>query len=299
METRENMKTSSAVFSAPWPINMDIAARLEEVADILASQHANPYRVQAYRSAAATVRRCDQPMDEIVQRQGLDGLRELPGIGDSLSRSIHQMVVSGRLPMLDRLRGEHDPVETLMSVPGIGRRLAERLHTELGIDTLEELEAAACDNRLADLAGFGDKRITGIRESLATRLGRIRRQVKPTGSEPAVSEILDVDREYRAMADRDVLPRIAPRRFNPQHEAWLPVLHTTRGERHYTVLFSNTEQAHRLDKTHDWVIVYGDGGRGERQYTVITAQRGPLEGRRIVRGRETECAAFYLTPQPV
>ena len=70
--------------------------------------------------------------------------------------------------------------------------------------------------------------------------------------------------------------------------AWLPVLHTTRGRRHYTALFSNTALAHRLARTDDWVVIYWDNGRGERQGTVVTADRGPLKGRRIVRGREAE-----------
>jgi predicted flap endonuclease-1-like 5' DNA nuclease len=276
-------------------VNAEIAARLEEVADILESQEANPYRVQAYRRAAVTVRNSDRSISEIVAKEGIEGLRELHGIGESLSRSIHQLVTSGRLPMLDRLRGENDPVEMLASVPGIGKKLAERLHADLGIDSLEELEAAAHDGRLAEIEGFGAKRISGIRDSLATRLGRVRKPGGQTPSEePAISEILDVDHEYRRMAERDALPKIAPRRFNPKHEAWLPILHTMRGERHYTALFSNTAHAHQEGKTHDWVVIYYDGGRGERQCTVITAERGPMEGRRIVRGREGECSAHYF-----
>ena len=61
------------------------------------------------------------------------------------------------------------------------------------------------------------------------------------------------------------------------------MLHTTRGRGHYTALFSNTALAHRLDRTDDWVVIYWDDGRGERQYTVIIAERGQLKGQRIVR----------------
>jgi len=275
--------------------NADIAARLEEVAAVLESQQANPYRVGAYRHAAATVRNCPLSMDDLVQQEGIEGLQELPGVGENLSRSIHQLVTTGKLPMLERLRGESDPVEVLASVPGIGKRLAERLYTELGIDSLEELEAAAHSGRLAGLRGFGSKRIAGIRDSLASRLGRVRKGTPPTaGPEPPASEILDVDREYRLKAAAGQLFRLAPRRFNPQQKAWLPILHTTRGDRHYTALFSNTAHAHQVGKTHDWVVIYYDGGRGERQYTVITAERGTFKGRRIVRGRETACAVHYF-----
>jgi len=97
-------------------MNVVIATRLEEVADILEAQQANPYRVQAYRRATTTVRNCDRPMDEIVREEGVEGLQHLPGVGESLSRTIHQLVTSGMLPMLERLRGESDPVDVLASV---------------------------------------------------------------------------------------------------------------------------------------------------------------------------------------
>jgi DNA polymerase (family X) len=70
------------------------------------------------------------------------------------------------------MRGVSGPTTVLASVRGIGQRLAERLHNELGLETLEDLEAAAHDGGLATVAGFGDRRIAGIRESLALRLGR-------------------------------------------------------------------------------------------------------------------------------
>ena len=278
-------------------LNADIAARLEEVANVLESQDANPYRVNAYRRAATTVRNQALPLNEIVEQEGIAGLDDLPGIGESLSRAIYQLVKTGTLPMLERLRGESDPVEMLASVPGIGKKLAERLYDDLGIHSLEELEAAAHDGRLREIAGFGEKRVSGIRDSLASRLGRVRKPLPSAlTAEPTVSEILDVDNEYRRQATHNTLPKITPRRFNPKQEAWLPVLHTMRGERHYTALFSNTGRAHQENKTHDWVVIYYDGSQGERQCTVITSMFGPLEGKRIVRGRESECSAHYFTP---
>ncbi|HSL81755.1 MAG TPA: DNA-binding protein, partial [Thermoanaerobaculia bacterium] len=96
---------------------------------------------------------------------------------------------------------------------------------------------------------------------------------------------------YRERSAAGELPTIAPRRFNPRGRAWLPILHATRGDRHYTALFSNTAQAHRLGRTHDWVVIYwdGDGGR-DGQCTVVTDRGGgPLQGLRVVRGREPEC----------
>jgi hypothetical protein len=246
--------------------------------------------VNAYLRAAATVRRWPEPVAHVFRARGLDGLEELPGVGPGIARAIRELLTRGRLPMLDRLRGAADPVTVLASVPGIGRVFAERLHEELGIDTLEQLEAAAHDGRLATIAGFGAKRLAGIKDSLAHRLGRVRTPPPafPPVNGPSVAELLDVDREYRDKAASGQLHRIAPRRFNPTGEAWLPVLHTVRGRRRYTALFSNTARAHRAGKTRDWVVLYADDGRTEDQYTVITATRGAARGQRVVAGREGE-----------
>jgi len=283
-------------------LNGEIARRPREVALLLHEQGANPFRVHAYRHAAETLDRLDRPVTEILEAEGMGGLRELPGIGESLARSIRDLVKTGRLPMLDRLRGEADPAALLMSVPGIGDALAKHLHDELGIETLEELETAAHDGRMAQIAGIGEKKLAGIIDSLASRLGRLRERGRLSATdrsspEPPVEELLDVDHEYREKAASGQLRMIAPRRFNPTHEAWLPILHTQRGERHYTALFSNTPRAHQMGKTRDWVILYYENGSGERQCTVITAQREPLKGHRIVRGREGECLAHYQARQ--
>ncbi len=274
-------------------LNTQVAMRLDEVAGLLLEQGASPFRVQAYRRGAETVRRLERPVSEIFEQEGVEGLRKLPGIGDRLAIAIRDIVRLGRLPMLDRLRGESDVVELLRTVPGIGPVHAQRLHDDLGVDSLEDLEAAAHDGRLVNVAGLGHKRVAGIMDSLATRLGRLRALSAEAEEQVPVEEMLDVDREYRERAESGELHKIAPRRFNPTGDAWLPILHTQRGDRHYTALFSNTARAHKLGKTGDWVILYYDGRGGERQATVITSQYGGLKGQRIVRGREEECARYY------
>jgi len=221
---------------------------------------------------------------------------ELRGVGETIARAIRELLLRGRLPMLDRLRGESDPVALLSSVPGIGRRLARRLHDGLGLETLAELESAAYNGRLETVAGFGEKRLAGIRDSLAHRLGRVRLPAADPAASPPVSELLDIDREYRHKAAAGQLRLIAPRRFNPTGDAWLPVLHTRRGYRQYTALYSNTARAHQAGKTRGWVVLYWGDGSGERQHTVITATRGPLRGNRVVAGREQECLTFYSRP---
>lgn len=269
--------------------------RLEEVAKLLEAQGANLFRVRAYRSATQPLRSLGCQAHELLDKEGVEGLTRLPGIGESLGRSIERLARTGRLGLLLRLRGHAGPEQLFVTLPGIGFVMASRIHEQLGIESLQELETAANDGRLSQVTGMGAKRIRGIHEALA---GRFRRSSIPapprqTSEQPPVSELLATDEEYREKAKAGSLHRIAPQRFNPTGEAWLPVLHTMRGTHHYTALYSNTARAHELGTTHDWVVIYQDDDGGNGQWTVITAQYGPLRGRRIVRGREAECAEYY------
>lgn len=279
--------------------NVEIATRFEEVAELLEAQNANPYRVRAYRQGAETLRGMPEPVADLLEREGIEALVRLPTIGHSLARSIEQLVDTGGLILLQRLRGDVRPERVLMTVPGIGPALAADVHERLGIETLADLHAAAIDGRLATVPGFGPRRVQAVQESLSGRLRRPapQKRMPPAGGgpveEPAVEELLDVDEEYRRKASQDRLFRIAPRSFNPTGAAWLPILHTRRGNVHYTALYSNTARAHELGTTHDWVVIYRDDADGDGQWTVITSRFGPLAGKRIVRGRERETSAYY------
>jgi putative hydrolase len=279
-------------------INARCADRLREAADLLEAQGANPFRVSAYRKAATTVLELPEDLAARVDRDGLPGLEALPNIGRGIAAALLEMVRTGRWTQLERLRGSADPVQLLTAVPGLGHRLAERIHDELQVDTLEGLELAAHDGRLESVPGVGPRRAAAIRASLQTMLSRSRpHRAAPRSDQadgPDVAMLLAVDDEYRRKADAGSLPTIAPRRFNPEGESWLPVLHTERDGWHFTALYSNTAQAHQLGRTRDWVVLYYyDDQHAEGQHTVVTETHGPLAGRRVVRGREAECRAHY------
>ena len=277
------------------PLNQQIAMKLVQAADLLEQQGANPFRVSAYRRASETVSRLAQDIGELTEAEGSAGLIALPNIGKGIAAAIQELVTTGQWVQLERLRGTLDPVRLFQTVPGIGPKMAEQIHEALHIDTLEALEAAAYDGRLEAVRGVGARRIAGIRSSLATLLAKTRRRPRMPGSDgPDVKTLLEVDREYRLGAEQGRLPLIAPKRFNPEGRAWLPVLHTDRDRWHFTVLYSNTARAHELKRTHDWVVVYFyDDHHQEGQCTLVTESRGPLTGQRVVRGRELECREYY------
>jgi hypothetical protein len=271
--------------------NQSIAKRLIEYANYLGAREANLYRVRAYRRAADSVLALDRPVSEIVSLDGRRGLEALPGIGRHLSYTLEGLVRTGEFHTLGRDAHQIDPERLLSSVPGVGHQLARLIHERLSIRTLEELERAAHDGRLTRL-GIGPKRLRGIIDSLAGRLGRYRLP-EPIAGEPDVADLLAIDREYRAQAQRHHLPTISPRRFNPTNEPWLSILQTRRGRYRYRALFSNTALAHRLGQTHDWVVLYFDDGLNSGKRTIVTENRGELRGRRVVRGRERQCAEYY------
>jgi hypothetical protein len=275
-------------------VNQQVASRLREAADLLQQQGANPFRVGAYRRAADTVAGLGEELEDLVEREGEEGLTSLPGIGPSIAGAIQEMLRTGRWGQLERLRGTSEPETLFQAIPGVGPELSRRIHEALDVDTLEALELAAHDGRLASVPGVGPRRAAMVRAALADMLARTRpRRVRPV-EEPAIETLLDVDREYREKSAADRLPKIAPRRFNPRGEAWLPVLHTQRGGWHFTALFSNTARAHELGYVRDWVVLYFHTDRGpEGQRTVVTETRGVLAGKRVVRGREAECRAPY------
>ena len=272
------------------PDNQAIADRLAEFADLLEQQAANPYRVNAYRRAAHTVAQHDEALYELDEREGLRGLDSLPGIGPAIGRAIEEMLRTGTWQQLERLRGALDPEQVFQSIPGIGPELAKRIHDTLDIESLAELEIAAHDGRLEQVSGVGARRARMIGAALAQMLQRRPRRPHRPSQEPPIRLLLDVDREYREQAARGRLRKIAPRRFNPEGKAWLPILHTQRDDWEFTALFSNTARAHELGKTDDWVVLYFHSDHGpEAQRTVVTETSGPLKGQRVVRGREAEC----------
>lgn len=277
--------------------NSEIAAKLNEIADLLEQQQANPFRVNAYRRAAATLAHLDTPVTGIVQDRGLEGLTALPGVGEGIARSIFEYVAIGRISRLDSLKAGHDPIVLFELIPGVGTKLAHRIVEILHIDTLEALEIAAHNGRLEKVPGFSANKVSQVRDWLARILGRRRfaRDQLQKVNEPPVALLLHVDRQYRDKVEAGELPKIAPKRFNPTGEEWLPIMHVTRKEWHFTALYSNTARAHQLGRTRDWVIIFFyDHRHHEGQHTVVTETKGALTGKRVVRGRENECMDYYF-----
>jgi len=273
------------------PSNGQIAHALEEAADLLEAQQSNPFRVRAFRRAAQTVLESPDSISDLARNVGPAALKRLPGIGDGIAGIIDDYVRSGG----DRLHhpdlADSAAAQLLTILPGIGDVLARRIVEELHVDTLEELEAALYDGRLERIDGFGTRRTAALRQMLNSLLsGRLQRRARGLARRyradlPSVDLLLQVDAEYRRRAADGTLPVVAPRRMNPMHVAWLPVLTIDAGGWKCRAMFSNTPQAHALGRTRDWVVIFARRAGEDHQCTVVTETRGPRAGRRVIRGR--------------
>ena len=271
--------------------NATIASHLREAAALLKAQQASPYRSLAYLNAAGTIERWDEDIS-VVAKRGINALDALPNVGHGIGTAILEILSTGRWSQLERMRGSVKPEAVFQIVSGIGPVLACKIHESLHVDTLEALETAAYDGRLARVPGIGRKRLSIIRTALNEILSRrgTSRTDHRSHTLPPIALLLSVDLEYRTKAQEGQLRLIAPKRLNPEGRAWLPILHTEREPWHFTVLYSNTARAHQLAKTNDWVIIfYSTDGQPEDQCTVVTETAGALKGQRVVRGREDEC----------
>jgi predicted flap endonuclease-1-like 5' DNA nuclease len=278
----------------PLLFNEAAAERLREAATLLAHQDDNPYRVAAYRRAADAIAALNTDLHDLLEAGGIKALVAIPGVGERIAGGLAELARTGRWTYLEQLRGSAEPRDVFCTIPGVGPTLAKRLHEMLHVETLEQLEAALHEKDGKAVAGIGPRRLAILRAALGQMLARIRTVRTAPVDEPPVDILLDVDREYRSKVQANQLRKIAPKRFNPKGEAWLPILHTDRAKWHFTALFSNTARAHELGKAQDWVVLYfhSDSG-GEAQRTIVTETRGVLAGQRVVRGRERECFSVY------
>lgn len=153
--------------------NAEIALALNEVADLLEMSGENVFRIRAYRRAAETVAALGEPIGAALARERT----AVPGIGAGIAEHIHEVLATGRIALVDELHKRFPPgVISLLRVPGVGTRLAARVYDELGVASIDDLEAAARDGRLAGLPRLGEKTAASILrnvEALKRRSGRM------------------------------------------------------------------------------------------------------------------------------
>src|SRR5690606_11005369 len=109
--------------AAKNPTNAEIADVLDRIAELLDYEDANPFRVNAYRTGASTLRGLKEPVAKSVKKDGVDDLIELPNIGSGIAAVVGEVVSSGRSALLDELESKAAPGAAFLKIPGIGREM--------------------------------------------------------------------------------------------------------------------------------------------------------------------------------
>jgi len=131
----------------------EVATLLAEYGRRSALRGGNPYRSKAYIKAAENLAALAEPLERIVEE---GRLQEIPGVGDAIADIITKLHRTGNHPSLDKLRQEvPEGVLEMLSIPGLRPDKVLRLHRELGINSVDELEAAVKQDRLQTVKGLG------------------------------------------------------------------------------------------------------------------------------------------------
>src|SRR6266436_2225760 len=144
-----------------------VAAVLVNISTLLELKDENPFKTRAYTNAARALEGLSEPLDKIIADEKLG---EVKGIGESVQKKICELVTTGKLVYYEELKAATPPGLVLMlEIPGIGPKKIKALHDELGIETIEQLEQACKEGKVAKLKGFGEKTQTNICEGINRR----------------------------------------------------------------------------------------------------------------------------------
>ena len=144
--------------------NQEIAAILTEIGIILEIKGENPFKTRAYTNAARAIETLAEPLGAVVKA---GRLHELKGIGVSLEQKLTELVETGKMSFYSDLRNSIFPgLFDLLQVPSLGPKKVKALFSQLGVDSLESLEAACKAGKVATMAGFGIKTQSKILEGI-------------------------------------------------------------------------------------------------------------------------------------
>src|SRR5437588_3399759 len=144
-----------------------IAEVLVNIATLLELKGENPFKTRAYMNAARALEGLGEPLEKLVAEQRLS---EIKGIGESIQKKITELITTGKLAYYEELKAATPPgLVAMLDIPGVGPKKIKALHDELGIETIEQLEQACKENKVAKLKGFGEKTQANICEGINRR----------------------------------------------------------------------------------------------------------------------------------
>jgi DNA polymerase (family 10) len=144
-----------------------IAEILVEIGMLLELKGENPFKTRAYGNAARAIENLEEPLEKVIAE---DRLTEVKGIGDAIGKKIKELAETGKLSYYEELKASLPPgLSEMLEIPGVGPRKIKTLYEKLGIESIEQLEAACKSGKVAELDGFGEKTARNISEGIERR----------------------------------------------------------------------------------------------------------------------------------
>ena len=170
--------------------NKEIAKVFQDIADFLELKGENQFKIRAYQRVVRSIEHLPVEVERLVKE---DKLKEIPGAGEAITKKITELVTTGHLGYYEKLKAEFpEGISTLLDVPGIGPKTAMLLSSELGIRSVDELEAAIVGGKITPLFRMGDKTAENILRQVQALRRKNRSQRIPLGEAlPVVDEISD------------------------------------------------------------------------------------------------------------
>jgi DNA polymerase (family 10) len=146
--------------------NQEIAKIFYEIAFFLEMEGVQ-FKPFAYEKAAITLEGLEEDVEEIYKREGFDGLKKIPGVGESIAQKIEEYLKTGKIKYYEDYKKKY-PINLgeLMGIEGVGPKRIKVLYEKLKIKNLNDLEKAAKAHKIAPLFGFGEKTEKNILEGI-------------------------------------------------------------------------------------------------------------------------------------
>ncbi len=188
--------------------NSELAKVFQDIADFLEIKGGEPFKVRAYQRAVRSIEHLPVETEQLMKG---GKLKDVPGIGEAISKKITELLTTGRLEYYEKLRAEFPKgISTLLDVPGIGPKTAMRLTQELGIKSVDELEGAIIEGKVAGLFRLGGK----TAENILRHLQSMRTKEKRTPIGVALPVIEDIMASLHICPGlRNLIPAGSLRRF--------------------------------------------------------------------------------------
>ena len=179
----------------------EIAAILEEIANLLELKGANPFRVRAYRNAARSLLNSDKSLKDLINE---GALTDLAGIGDDLAEKITALATKKKLPFYEKLKSSTPKgILKLIQVHGLGPKKVKAIYQKLKIQTIEELKKACEAGRIARLKGFGARTEKNILDAIGQRQAYAKRHLWLSAWKEA-TEILEALRNVKSVKKAEI-----------------------------------------------------------------------------------------------